>query len=82
MTMRQLSDVQLRALEYAMQRPLKHYRRGYATSKQGPFFGQSTVSALKRIGFVFVREGGTAARLTRAGRHHLIALAGSNNLKM
>ena len=74
-----LSQAQMSALEQAMLRPLKHYRRGYATSKEGPFFGQSTVSVLQRNGFVFVKEGGSSARVTRAGRVLLKNLMGGQD---
>ncbi len=73
-----LSNAQMSALEQAMLRPLKHYRKGYATTKQGPFFGESTVSVLKRNGFVFVKEGGSSARVTRAGRVLMKNLAGAS----
>lgn len=68
MRLRPASPLQRRCIIDATVAPLVEYRRGYSTSKAGPFYSRITVNAL-------VRNGALRPAYQSAGHRTLTALA-------
>lgn len=63
-----LTENQRRCLIEATIAPLQSFRRGYARSKQGPFFDPRTVHALVDSGVLRLQRGAGRSPLTYTAR--------------